>query len=81
MTSIATLLVFGGLLVTLVGGFIFLLAAFRENVIWGLGCLLVSPVSLFFLILHWDRAKAGFFIELQGLAIILVGVLLGGHLF
>ncbi|HZV37059.1 MAG TPA: hypothetical protein VFB72_20955 [Verrucomicrobiae bacterium] len=62
-----------------VGGIIFLIAAFRESLLWGLACLLIPFVSLIFLVLHWAEAKKGFFIQLVGLALIVIGVLIGGH--
>lgn len=50
-----------------------LIAAFSTNVWWGLGCLLLSPVSLIFLVLHWDVAKNPFFLQVVGFVIILIG--------
>src|SRR5690554_1847112 len=35
----------------------------------GLGCILLSPVSLIFLILHWSDAKNPFFLQLVGVGI------------
>lgn len=61
------------------GSIIFLIAAFRQSVLWGLGCLLIPFVSLVFLVLHWAEAKKGFFIQLTGLAVIVIAVLAGGH--
>lgn len=68
-----------GAIIALVGGFMLLIEAFRESVLWGIGSLLFNPVSLIFLILHWDVAKKPFFIQLGGLAIAFVGVALGGY--
>ena len=50
-----------------------LIASFRTSILWGLGCLLLAPVSLLFLILHWDVAKNPFFLQLIGLALLFVG--------
>ncbi len=63
-----------GYLVVLAGGIWFLVEAFRESILWGLGCLLLGPVSLVFLILHWNVAKRPFFLQLKGLAVILIAV-------
>ncbi|MFW1858505.1 hypothetical protein A7P53_11570 [Acinetobacter defluvii] len=62
-----------GLLILVIASVGFLIAAFKESILWGLGCLLLSPVSLIFLILHWHQAKNPFFLQLIGLAIMFVG--------
>lgn len=56
-----------------IGGIGTLIAAFSTSVWWGLGCLLLSPVSLVFLILHWDVAKNPFFLQVAGLVLMLLG--------
>ena len=56
------------------GGIGFLLAAFQESLLWGLGCLLLSPVSLIFLILHWDEAGKPFLLQLAGGLAMFVGL-------
>ncbi|PKH86203.1 hypothetical protein [Colwellia sp. Bg11-28] len=70
------ILVFVGLGVLLIGGIGFLITAFKQSIVWGLLCLLVSPVSLLFLIKHWGKAKKTFFIQLAGLAIMIVADIL-----
>lgn len=62
-----------GLLILVIASIGFLIAAFKESIWWGLGCLLLSPVSLIFLIMHWHQAKNPFFLQLIGLAIMCVG--------
>lgn len=77
---IATLLVLAGFALLLVGAIAFLIAAFRESVLWGLAVLfLPGIVSLIFLILHWDRAKDSFFLQLYGIGAIFVAVLLANN--
>jgi hypothetical protein len=73
----ATVLSVGSLIV-LIGSILFLIAAFRESILWGLACLFISPVSLFFLIVHWSKAKNAFFIQLAGLGLMVLGYYLGG---
>lgn len=41
-------LVYLGLLVFIIGGIGTLIAAFKTSILWGLGCLLIAPVSLLF---------------------------------
>ncbi len=62
-----------GFLVMFVGAIGTLIAAFSTSVWWGLGCLLLSPVSLIFLVLHWDVAKNPFFLQVAGFVIVLIG--------
>jgi hypothetical protein len=62
-----------GLIIIIIGGIGTLIAAFSTSIWWGLGCMLFSPVSLVFLILHWDVAKNPFFLQLVGLAVWFIG--------
>lgn len=73
-----TLSVLGFLLVVL-GGIGTLIAAFRTSVWWGLGCLLIAPVSLVFLIVHWNVAKNPFFVQLAGGGLLLAVAVMGGR--
>ncbi len=65
-------LAFIGLGILVIGGIGFLVAAFKESVWWFIGCILLSPVSLLFLILHWHEAKNPFFLQLAGLIVIFI---------
>ncbi len=76
LSLIATVLVLVGLVLVLVGGIAFLIAAFREGVLWGLACLFVPFATLAFLVIHWQKAKDSFFLQLYGLAAMLGAVLL-----
>ena len=62
-----------GIALLILGGIGALMVAFKTSILWGLGCLLIAPVSLIFLILHWDVAKNPFFLQLIGLALAFVG--------
>ena len=64
-----------GIVLLLVGGLCFLIAAFRESLLWGLGVLFLPIVPLIFLILHWQRAKGPFFLQLYGVGFVLLAVL------
>lgn len=78
MGIIASIFFFIGWLIALVGGIMFLVVAFKENIWWGLGCLFIPIVQLIFLVLHWPVAKKPFFIELAGMLLIFLSVVLGG---
>ena len=66
------LFLFVGIALIIVGGFMFLIAAFREGVLWGLACLCVPVVQVFFLIVHWQEARKAFVIQLIGIALLVL---------
>ena len=70
------LLNYFGLALIIIGGIGFLIASFRTSILWGIGCLLFYPISIVFLILHWDAAKNPFFLQLMGIGILFLGVML-----
>lgn len=67
------LLIYIGIAIIIIGGIGFLIAAFKNSILWGLGCLILSPISLVFLILHWQEAKNPFFLQLIGVAVVFAG--------
>lgn len=64
-----------GLAIFIIGGIGFLIAAFKNSILWGLGCLLLYPVSIIFLILHWNEAKNPFLLQLVGVGIMVLGTM------
>lgn len=70
------LIILLGIVIFVIGGFLFLVAAFRESIWWGLACLFLPIVPLFFLIVHWRHAKKPFFIQLAGFAVMLAGAII-----
>ena len=69
-----------GALIAIVGGIFLLIETFRESILWGIGCIIISPISFIFIILHWDVSKKPVLIQLAGFGIMLVGAFLGGNL-
>lgn len=69
-----------GILIFIIGGIGFLIAAFRTNILWGLVCLLIPPVSIIYLVLHWHEAKNPFFLQLAGLAALLFSGFMGADM-
>ena len=67
-----------GRFVIFIGGIGTLIAAFKTSILWGIGCLLFAPVSLLFLIMHWQNAKNPFFLQLIGLGIVFLGASANG---
>lgn len=66
-------LLYIGLGIFIIGGIGTLIAAFKTSILWGIGCLLIAPVSLLFLIMHWSNAKNPFFLQLIGFGIMFFG--------
>lgn len=67
------LLIYLGFAIIIIGAIGFLIVAFRNSILWGLGCLLFSPISIVFLILYWQEAKNPFFLQLIGLGVVFLG--------
>ncbi|WP_372741382.1 hypothetical protein [Neptunomonas sp.] len=61
-----------GLGIFIIGGIGLLIAAFRTSILWGLAVLLVAPVAIIYLIVHWQDAKGPFKLQVVGLLIIVV---------
>ncbi|MEH6672710.1 hypothetical protein [Halopseudomonas sp.] len=72
------ILAYVGIGIIFIGGLGFLIAAFKESILWGIGCILLSPVSIVFLVLHWEEAKNPFLLQLVGIGLLLVSTVLGG---
>jgi FtsH-binding integral membrane protein len=70
------LIIILGLIIFAIGGLLFLVAAFRESIWWGLACLFIPIVQLFFLIVYWREAKKPFFIQLLGFAVLVTGAII-----
>jgi uncharacterized membrane protein YhhN len=61
-----------GLGIFIIGGIGLLIAAFRTSILWGLAVLLIAPVAIIYLIVHWQDAKGPFKLQVFGLLIIVV---------
>ncbi|WP_458774766.1 hypothetical protein [Desulforhopalus sp. 52FAK] len=69
-----------GLVIFIIGGIGFLIAAFKTSLLWGLGCLLLSPLQIIYLFVHWSSAKNPFFLQLIGGAVLLFSTYLQGNI-
>ena len=65
-----------GFVLFLVGGIMFLVAAFRESIWWGLACMFLPFVSFFYLIVHWPEARKPFLIQLLAFVMIIAGIII-----
>jgi len=73
MSTLGSILSIIGAVVALAGGIWLAVVAFKESILWGIGCLLVPCVALIFAIMHWDKAKKPFLVELGGALLCSIG--------
>ena len=78
MELIAMIFLLVGGIISLVGSIWFLIVAFKESILWGVGCFLIPFVSLIFLIMHIDKAGKPFGVSLLGTVILVMGSLIAG---
>ncbi|MHC4426623.1 MAG: hypothetical protein ACYSYV_11065 [Planctomycetota bacterium] len=74
MQQFAIMLYLLGLILLVIGAIGLIIDAFREGFFWGLGCLLLAPVVLAFVVFHWEQAKQPFLIGVIGFVMIFVAV-------
>jgi FtsH-binding integral membrane protein len=76
IAGLCLILLGSALVLMLIGGIWFLVAAFSESILWGLACLFIPLVQLFFLIVHWNSAKKPFGLQLLGLVAVVAGIII-----
>lgn len=74
------IILYVGLGIFFIGGICFLIAAFRTSILWGLAVLLIAPVAILYLIIHWQDAKDPFKTQIFGFLIMLFSAYLSGGL-
>ena len=74
--TVEIVLQFLGLIVFVIGGILFLVEAFKTSLLWGFGCVFLTPVTIFYLVFHWATAKKPFAIQMVGLLVLLAGTYL-----
>lgn len=67
-----------GFLLSLIGSIMFLVAAFRVSVLWGLAVLFLSPfANIIFLTKYWYEAKQAFLLQLFGMLMVFAAIFSG----
>lgn len=61
-----------GLIVVLIYEIKFLIAAFTENVLWGIAVLLIHPAGLIFTIMYWQLVKRIVIMQLLGFIAVII---------
>lgn len=74
----STILLVIGVLVAIVGGIQFLILAFREHILWGIGCLVFWPIAIAFVLNHWYISKGPFLTHVAGLVIVVFAGMVAG---
>ena len=69
-----------GLIIFVIGGVGFLIAAFRTSLLWGFGCLFIYPLQFIYQFVHWDSAKKPFLIQLIGGIVMFVSAYSQGNI-
>ena len=62
-----------GFVMLVVGAIWFLMLAFRESPLWGIGCLICGIVQIIFLIKNIHETWKPFLIQIGGLVLIAIG--------
>jgi len=68
-----------GIIILIVGGIFQLIVMFKESILWGIAGILITPISLLFIFLHWDVSKKPVFIQIVGLIITFLGLALSSN--
>ncbi len=62
-----------GAVLMLIGGLWLIIEAFKESILWGLGCIFIPIAGLIFVLMHWDKAGKPFLIQVAGVALFALG--------
>jgi hypothetical protein len=76
MSIIGTMLMLFGNIGILIFGIWILVIAFKESVLWGLGCIFVPFVALIFVAKNWEKTKGPFLGQLTCLVPTIAGSVL-----
>jgi glutaredoxin len=73
-------IVVGGI-IFIISGLMLLVAAFRESILWGLGCLFVPFCSFVFVCIHWAAVRGMFMANLVSAIVVIGGFAIVGSQF
>lgn len=66
-----------GFAMLFIGGIWLLVVAFRTNILWGIGSLLLPIIGLLFVMTHWQDAKKPFLWQLAGVVVFVMAGSMG----
>jgi len=61
----------------LIGAVMFIVAAFRVSMGWGIARLVLQPVQYIFMFTHWQDVSKAFWIHLSGVGLVVLGFFIG----
>ena len=61
-----------GTILALIGGIWLIILAFKESILWGLGCLFIPIISLVFVFMNWEDTKKPFLLNLVGVVLMVL---------
>jgi hypothetical protein len=76
----ATILQYIGIGIFIIGGIGLLIETFKTSILWGVGCLLINPLTIIYLFCYWHKAKKPFSIQVAGFILMFTGAYLQGNL-
>ncbi|MDA0322981.1 MAG: hypothetical protein O2923_09745 [Verrucomicrobia bacterium] len=71
------LLIIPGFIMAMIGAVMFIVAAFRVSVGWGIACLVLQPAQYIFMFSHWEDVSKAFWIQLSGVGLVVLGFFVG----
>lgn len=72
----ATVLMVLGGAVSVVGGLMMLPIIWAEGMMWFLACIFISPASIVFAVLHWEKCQKSVIIQVAGTAVFFLGYMI-----
>jgi hypothetical protein len=72
LTILFFILIGAALIINLVASIWFLVAAFRESILWGLAILFLPVAGIVFLIMHWDEVRTPFLLNLLAIMLFVI---------
>jgi hypothetical protein len=65
-----------GYAASFLGGLWIVVLAWQKGILWGLGCLFLPVIQLIYVALNWKESKNAFFLQLSGIALLILSMLL-----
>ena len=73
----ALIFLWTGYVLSFLGGLWIIVLAWQKGILWGLGCLFIPILQLFYVALNWKEAKSAFFLLLAGFGAFFLSAAIG----
>ncbi|MFW5879178.1 MAG: hypothetical protein ACOCVR_05085 [Myxococcota bacterium] len=74
MMAVALLVLALGFVISTIGFIWYLVVAFKEHVLWGLGSIFFWPVIFAFVVNYWEDSKKPFLLHVGGLLLMILSM-------